>query len=148
MAIEVVNRQRLREIDRSCIASIAYATLAELGRADSSLTVAFVRDRIIKDLNRRYRNKDLATDVLSFPGTDGNNDTIEDESPEMSKYLGDIVISTDSAARQSAEAGHSFEREVKELVLHGVLHLCGYDHETDRGEMNWLELRLRRKLLR
>ncbi len=65
----------------------------------------------------------------------------------MSGYLGDIVISTDTALRQAEDAGHSLERELDELIIHGALHLCGYDHETDNGEMNRLELRLRRKLL-
>ena len=111
--------------------------LAWAGRADSSLTVAFVRDRRIRELNRDFRGKDRATDVLSFPAGDGFG----------ADFLGDIVISTDAAARQAKEAGHSLDREVDELVIHGVLHLCGYDHETDRGEMNRLELKLRRKLL-
>jgi probable rRNA maturation factor len=62
-------------------------------------------------------------------------------------YIGDIIISTDTALRQAQDAGLSFEREVSELVIHGTLHLCRYDHETDRGEMNRLELKLRRKLL-
>jgi probable rRNA maturation factor len=126
---------------------VAQQTLAAVGRADSWLTVAFVRDRAIRDLNRRYRSKDKATDVLSFPGADKHEPAIEYDSPGLSSYLGDIVISTDRAVSQAEEAGHSFEREVDELVLHGALHLCGYDHEADRGEMNRLELRLRRKLL-
>jgi probable rRNA maturation factor len=62
-------------------------------------------------------------------------------------YLGDIVIATDTALRQAEEAKQTFAREVQELVIHGLLHLCGYDHETDNGEMNRLELRLRKKLL-
>jgi probable rRNA maturation factor len=66
---------------------------------------------------------------------------------ENADYIGDVVISTDAALRQAEEANHSFEREVSELVIHGTLHLCGYDHEADRGEMNRLELKLRRKLL-
>ena len=60
--------------------------------------------------------------------------------------LGDVVISVEQAARQAREQGLSFENEVEQLILHGLLHLCGYDHETDGGEMNALELRLRRRL--
>ena len=74
----------------------------------------------------------------------------EDGSPaegKQSEYLGDIVISTDRAISQAEEAGFSVEREVSELVIHGVLHLCGYDHESDRGTMNRVELRLRRMLV-
>jgi rRNA maturation RNase YbeY len=148
VAIDVVNRQRLCSIDAGRIVKLAEATLKSIGRADSSLTVAFVRDRVIKDLNRRYRNQSRATDVLSFPSADGCGEQNESRSfVESSDYLGDIVISTDTAMRQAVGAGRSPEREIAELVLHGVLHLCGYDHETDRGEMNRLELRLRRKLL-
>ena len=140
MAIEVVNRQRLARLDRKAVASLARRTLEAIGRAGASLTVAFVRDHKIRDLNRDYRGLNRATDVLSFP----NSDELVFETVG---YIGDIVISTDTARRQAEEANHSFEREVSELVIHGTLHLCGYDHETDRGEMNRLELKLRRKLL-
>jgi len=148
VATEVVNRQRLARIDASRIARIADATLAEVGRGDSTLTIAFVRDRTIRRLNSRFRATDRATDVLSFPA--GNADDaagalfIGNNSPEE---LGDVVVSTDTAQRQAVEAGHPFDREVDELVIHGVLHLCGYDHETDSGQMNRLELRVRKKLL-
>ena len=148
MATEVVNRQRLARIDARRIARIADATLAEAGRSDSKLTVAFVRDRAIRSLNNKFRANDRVTDVLSFrSGNTGNAAAgiyFDKSGPEE---LGDVVVSTDSAQRQAAEAGHSFDREVDELVIHGVLHLCGYDHETDGGQMNRLELRVRRKLL-
>lgn len=137
MAIEVVNKQRLVTVDRDRIRDLATRTLDSINRADSSLTVAFVRDPRIRELNLRFRGKPRATDVLSFPAGD-------EFEPD---YLGDVVISADAAARQAGEAGHSLEREVSELVIHGVLHLCGYDHETDRGQMNRLEMKLRRKLL-
>src|SRR5215467_6251022 len=107
--------------------------------ATAGLTVAFVRDKSIRDLNRIYRGMDRVTDVLSFPATQSGQDP--------SGYLGDIVISADTALQQASEGRHAVEREVNELVIHGVLHLCGYDHETDDGQMNRLELNLRRKLL-
>ena len=148
MATEVVNRQRLARIDASRIARIADATLAEVGRGDSTLTVAFVRDRTIRKLNSKFRANDRATDVLSFPagntGDAAGGLFIDNNLPED---LGDVVVSTDTAQRQAVEAGHSLDREVDELVIHGVLHLCGYDHETDSGQMNRLELRVRKKLL-
>ena len=148
MATEVVNRQRLVHIDGRRIARIADATLAEVGRSDSNLTVAFVRDRAIRSLNNKFRANDRVTDVLSFPSGNTENANagtyFAKSGPEE---LGDVVVSTDSAQRQAVEAGHSFDREVDELVIHGVLHLCGYDHETDRGQMNRLELRVRKKLL-
>ncbi|HKP86246.1 MAG TPA: rRNA maturation RNase YbeY [Blastocatellia bacterium] len=148
MAIEVANRQRLRPIDSRAVARLAQSALDEIGRSGAALTIAFVRDRRVRDLNRTYRGKDVATDVLSFPAGDGQSDSPADRfAHEAAVYLGDIVISTDTALRQAEEADHSFEREVSELVIHGTLHLCGYDHETDGGEMNRLELKLRRHLL-
>jgi probable rRNA maturation factor len=144
VTIEVVNRQRLARVDRRGLTRLASETLAALDRTDASLTLAFVRDVSIRSLNLKFRGKDSATDVLSFPAFDqqaNDSPAAEDES------LGDVVISTDTALTQAREAGHSFERELSELLIHGVLHLCGYDHETDNGEMNRLELRLRRRLL-
>jgi len=147
VAIEVVNRQRLCAIDQQEVAQIAAATLAGSSRAGASLTIAFVRDRAIRQLNRTYRGKDHATDVLSFPASDAQDEPFINQSAASADYLGDIVIAIDTARRQADEAGHTLTREVSELVIHGTLHLCGYDHETDNGEMNRLELRLRRKLL-
>jgi probable rRNA maturation factor len=91
--------------------------------------------------------------VLSFPAHEdlppsaGPGHAGQAEALERGAYLGDVVISADTAISQAQESCYSFEREVSELVIHGVLHLCGYDHETDRGEMNRMELRLRRRLL-
>ena len=147
MAIEVVNRQRLCPIERNLISRIAQAALDQTGHAGASLAIAFVRDRVIRDLNHRYRGKDYATDVLSFPADDEQTDRAPGVFDEAASFIGDVVISTDAALRQAEDANHSFEREVSELVLHGTLHLCGYDHETDDGEMNRLELKLRRRLL-
>ena len=155
MAIEVINKQRLVPIDRGQVSALAHAALSAVDRAGFALAVVFVRDRAIRELNLKYRGKDAPTDVLSFPSesaeeTDPIGVSILDPvmiQPEMIDHLGDVVISADTALRQAEEAGHSFEREVSELLIHGILHLCGYDHETDRGEMNRLELKLRRKLL-
>jgi len=147
VAIEVVNRQRLARIDSRRVASLADATLGAVGRAKANLTVAFVRDRAIRDLNRQFRGTDRATDVLSFPAEDERTGAGGAFSGVHPEFLGDIVVSTDAAVRQAKAAICSLAREVDELVIHGVLHLCGYDHETDRGEMNRLELKLRRKLL-
>jgi len=149
VAIEVVNRQRLARIDARRVARLVDTTLGAVGKADANLTVAFVRDRVIRDLNRKFRSNDRVTDVLSFPADEerGQASDVSFTGGVVSEFLGDIVVSADTALKQAADAGHSFEREVNELVIHGVLHLCGYDHETDRGQMNRLELRLRRKLL-
>jgi probable rRNA maturation factor len=149
VAIEVVNRQRLARIDALRVASLADATLREIGKDGASLAVAFVRDRVIRELNSKFRGKDQATDVLSFPADDQpqSETGVHFIGSSESEHFGDIVVSTDAALRQANDAGHSFAREVDELLIHGVLHLGGYDHETDRGQMNRLELKLRRKLL-
>ncbi len=110
----------------------------ELAPAADSVGVRFAGDRTVRRLNRDFRDRDKATDVLSFPG---------EESPE-GRHLGDIVISIPTAERQAEERGATLEEEVKLLLLHGVLHCLGYDHETDRGEMERLERRLRRRWLR
>lgn len=105
------------------------------GREGVSLSVRFVSDRQIRELNRRYREKDAPTDVLSFPGGG---------TPE-GLHLGDLVIGVPTARRQAAGLGHSLGREIRELVLHGVLHLLGHDHEVDGGIMDALELDMRRR---
>jgi len=138
--IEVVNRQRARKINAKQWREFGEEALKAIGHHQRSATIAFVSDRSIRELNRRFRRKDNATDVLSFP----NEATFFEV--ENQSHLGDIVISVQRATTQAKANGLTFEAEVKQLILHGLLHLCGYDHETDRGEMNRLELRLRKKL--
>ena len=133
--IEAVNRQRKIKIDTRSWETFATRAIATIGHQESSATIAFVSDKTIRQLNRQFRGVDKATDVLSFPTNDGDGSN-----------LGDIAISVDTATVQAKENGLSFEGEVAQLILHGLLHLSGYDHETDNGEMNRLELRLRRKL--
>ena len=101
-------------------------------RARGTLTVALVPDGRVRALNRRYRNKNASTDVLSFPAGEPGT-------------LGDVVIAVGVARRQAAAAGHALGTELRVLALHGLLHLLGYDHERDDGEMARLERRLRRK---
>ncbi len=102
--------------------------------ARGSITLALVSDACIRTLNRDYRGQDYATDVLSFPtDADGHG------------HLGDVVIATGVAARQARAAGHSVATELRVLALHGLLHLLGYDHQRDRGEMARVERRLRRQ---
>ena len=133
--IEAVNRQRKTRIDTKAWESFAEKAAAAIGKNGSTATVAFVSDKAIRQLNHQFRNIDKATDVLSFPA---------DEQDKLS--LGDIAISVETAARQATENGLTFDEEVAQLILHGLLHLSGYDHETDSGEMNRLEVRLRKKL--
>ena len=131
--IEAVNRQRKKKIDTKTWETFAARATAAIGHAESSATIAFVSDQTIRQLNRQFRGVDKATDVLSFPADEESN-------------LGDVALSVDTAAAQAKENGLTFDEEVAQLILHGLLHLSGYDHETDNGEMNRLELRLRRKL--
>ena len=110
-------------------------------RARGEVTIALVSDRRMRTLNRAFRGKDYATDVLSFPVfAPGVGRRLSDDA----RSLGDIVIATGVAARQAKEAGHSVATELRVLALHGLLHLLGYDHETDNGRMARVEARLRR----
>ena len=97
-------------------------------------TCLITGDAELRQLNREFRKKDYATDVLSFPSGAGSG------------FLGDIAISYEHAERQAAEYGHSVIEEIEILMLHGVLHLLGMDHETDRGEMARAENRWRAEL--
>jgi probable rRNA maturation factor len=96
------------------------------------VAIALVSDARIRSLNLEYRGIDAVTDVLSFAGG-------------STPHLGDIAIATGVARRQARLAGHSFDTELRVLALHGLLHLVGYDHETDRGDMARTERRLRRR---
>jgi probable rRNA maturation factor len=111
--------------------------------------VALVSDLRIRTLNRTYRRKDTVTDVLSFPPDSADRGPrTSDRGPrtaDRGRFLGDVAIAKGVAARQAWAAGHSIGTELRVLALHGLLHLMGYDHERDRGEMRRLETRLRRK---
>ena len=138
--VEVVNRQRKLKLDRQRWEKFAATALRLLPAKTDGVTVAFVSDRAMRELNRRWRGQTGTTDVLSFPA-----DQDEFEKSEEST-LGDVVISVEQAERQAAKNKLAFDDEIAQLILHGLLHLCGYDHSTDNGEMNRLELRLRQKL--
>lgn len=135
MAAEVLNRQRRFSVDAMRLAEIAEATIEAVGHAGRDIDVTITNDRRLHALNLGYRGKDKPTDVLSFSYD-------EPDGP-----IGDVVISIDRAAAQAVEKGHELQRELEILVLHGSLHVCGYDHETDEGEMERIERRLRRRLL-
>lgn len=138
--VEVVNRQRKVRVDCESWRVFAEDALKVVPAEGAGVTVAFVSDRAMRELNRRWRGKSGTTDVLSFPS--GQEEFEKGEGAS----LGDVVISAEQAERQAAEHGLDFEGEVAQLILHGLLHLCGYDHETDSGEMNALELTLRGRL--
>lgn len=140
----LINSQRKLKVDRASISSVIEALLSLDEFRGNDFTVVLISDRRMKELNRFFRGKDSTTDVLSFPH---EAEEFEMNAEDASvNFLGDIVISAEQADRQAAENGLTLENEIEQLILHGLLHLCGYDHETDDGEMNRLELKLRRKL--
>jgi probable rRNA maturation factor len=139
---EVINQQRKIKIETGGFQKFAEQAVDAITEAKGKhLTVAFVSDRRIRELNKIFRDKNRPTDVLSFPYEPDQYDYLETEN-----FLGDIVISVEQAERQARENDLTLENEIKQLILHGILHLVGYDHESDGGEMNRLELKLRRKL--
>ncbi len=129
----VQNRQRRIAVKAEALELFGRRLAQAVRLKPESFSAVLVSDRRIRDLNRRYRQQSEATDVLSFPVVENG-------------YLGDIVISVETARRQARLLGHGLLRELELLLLHGVLHLMGYDHETDRGQMDRRELTLRRRL--
>jgi probable rRNA maturation factor len=129
-AIPRLSRRELASFTRSIVSVLQRAGATRFSPA--CVSIAFVDDAVMKRLNRRYRRKNHTTDILTFPG----------EPPQ----LGELVISVDQARRQARQERHSLADEVRYLVVHGVLHAFGYDHENDRGEMNALELRIREEV--
>ena len=121
--------RRVRRRDLAVFVQSLNAKLAPKRPATCLITT----DTELRRLNRTFRKKDYATDVLSFPALD-------------SATLGELAISFDRAVAQAAEMGHSVEEELRILILHGLLHLCGMDHETDAGEMARAESRWRKRL--
>lgn len=147
-AIEVeISGGAIRGFTRRAIAAFVRECLDELRRAKAgdtertSVSIAFVSDREMRLLNGRYRGRRRTTDVLTFEATD------DDVEPDTSRRpLGEIVISVDQARRQALSERHALATEIRYLLLHGIIHALGYDHETDDGEMNLLEIRIRRRV--
>ncbi|MFQ3590721.1 MAG: rRNA maturation RNase YbeY [Chloracidobacterium sp.] len=164
--IFVINRQRRERLDRAAVAALASATLeAVLGaRLASALdaNVVFISDEPMRRLNQAYRGINAPTDVLSFvhlplpspyESTPAQREawffsqpptTYGDDRP----LLGEVVIATPTARRYAERHALTFAEEIQRLVIHGVVHLCGYDHETDAGQMTRLERQLRQRFLR
>lgn len=128
MKVYIDNRQDTQEIDEKTIDLLKHVIeecLVVEGRdLNYEISLSFVTNEEIKNLNKEYRNVDAVTDVLSFPME-------EDSNGFYTPMLGDIVISTDRAFQQSKEYGHSFSREISYLTAHSMFHLMGYDHETE-----------------
>ncbi len=138
--IDVVNLQRKVNLDTDSHRDfVLVAAKAVTGSDETHFSVAFISDNRMKQLNELFRGKNSTTDVLSFPHEPDEFDPDKDN-------LGDIVISAEQAQKQATENGLTLEGEIKQLILHGLLHLCGYDHEIDNGKMNSRELELRETL--
>jgi probable rRNA maturation factor len=118
----------------------SFLTMAkEAVRLEGEVSVLLATDASVHVLNRDFRRKNKTTDVLSFPAADVNV-------PGGPKLAGDLAIALGVASRQAEEHGHSLQVEIKILLLHGLLHLAGYDHETDNGQMKRKESALRKQL--
>lgn len=151
--IDVINLQRKIKIELAvyrAFTSELVITIPETN--DRTFSVAFIGDSRMQQLNELFRGKDATTDVLSFPheadeflSEPGAVATGFHET-ENQRFLGDIVISVEQAQKQASENDLTLENEIKQLILHGLLHLCGHDHETDNGEMNAREFELRSRL--
>lgn len=143
----VVNRQKQLGVNLVQVRAFVerLRSALRLGRRD--FNVCFVDDRAMERLNRAYRGKFGPTDVLSFPW-DGAEALSGGgaRNGELRNFLGDVVISVEMARRNARREGHSTLNEVRWLILHGLLHLLGYDHETDKGEMTRLEISWRVRL--
>jgi probable rRNA maturation factor len=134
MAVLVSGTASAKGIERRALARKAKIVLAAIELADDELSISLVGDEEIRRMNRDYRGKDRATDVLSFSLREG-------EHGDVASALGDVVISLETAARQARERRATIEREVDRLLVHGILHLAGYDHEVSARE----ERRMKRK---
>jgi|SRR5215471_1208175 len=139
----IINRQRKHSIEVSRLKRFLLRLCLRLRVSDQPFVVLLTNDRAIRRLNQCFRNKDQATDVLSFPCSTSSYNKPGFEAG----YLGDIIISVERARHQALERKHGLERELRILVIHGLLHLLGHDHETDQGQMRRKELKLQRELL-
>lgn len=154
----ILNRQRRVPIPRRILGKFLARACRELGVPEERFTVCFVTNREISRWNQIYRGKNRATDVLSFPSeqhqpqrkrkrrTPGSQREKARTGADQADYLGDIAIAPLVAKSNAQRLGRSFEDEVRILVVHAMLHLMGYDHETDTGEMDRRERRVRRSL--
>ena len=143
MPIVLSSRLRSRRLSLSRVRSLAERILRTAGAARAELSLLLVGDRFMRRLNRLYRRKDRTTDVLAFPMRQVRTRVTGHGSRITSALLGDIVISLPQAERQATQAGHALEREMAILMIHGLLHLLGYDHERNAREARRMSRRER-----
>ncbi len=135
----IVNRQRRVPIVLQPLEAFYERARLQLHFPPESVTVQLISDAAMARLNRTYRHKQGPTDVLSFPAARG-------KPRRDAEYVGDIAISPETARRNARRFSRPLSVEMRILILHGMIHLAGYDHETDHGEMERFERRLRRRL--
>jgi len=138
MTIDVLCRPGCRRVPIHLVRETALRVLRAERCRGAQVCILLTRDAEIRALNRRYRGRDSATDVLSFPS--------QEKAPREG-HLGDVVVSVESAARYARKAGWRLRQEIQFLVIHGILHLLGQDHERDGGEMERTQERIARRIL-
>ena len=141
----IVNRQRRVPVALSPLRKFHERVRGELGFPPESVAIELISDRAMARLNETYRKKRGPTDVLSFPVNGAaakNGKPVHDDRA----YIGDIAISPETARRNAHRFSRTLAEEMRILILHGMIHLAGFDHETDHGEMDRLERRLRKRL--
>jgi probable rRNA maturation factor len=135
MPVHMQSQVRCVRFDQARLDRLARAILSDVGEASAELGILFVGDQRMRGLNRRYRGKDRTTDVLAFAMR---------EAPDSSAgLLGDVVIAVPTAARQAKQGQRSLDEELTVLLIHGILHLCGYDHERSEKEARRMHRRER-----
>jgi probable rRNA maturation factor len=135
----IVNRQRRVPVAIHPLQQFYERARIELGFVPESVTVQLISDAAMAQLNETYRHKRGPTDVLSFPANGARP-------KKGAEYVGDIAISPETARRNARRYSRSLPLEMRILILHGMIHLAGFDHENDHGEMDRLERRLRKRL--
>ncbi|MBI4490536.1 MAG: rRNA maturation RNase YbeY [Deltaproteobacteria bacterium] len=141
MGVEILSRSTGKKVPVLRLKETARRVLELLNQDRAVLSLALVGDREIQELNARYRNKNEPTDVLSFPSGG--------QFPTVVEILGDVVISVEQAKKQAKKRNRTLEEELETLLIHGILHLLGYDHERSRKEakiMRGMEKKIHRAL--
>jgi probable rRNA maturation factor len=142
MIIRIKNNQKKQKLAATKLKAQLTKLLGTLDLPEAELSVLFVGDRAMRTLNRQYRGKDRITDVLSFALQEGRFSKVQ---PNM---LGDIVISVPTAGRQAVDAGLTLQQELERLLVHGLLHLVGYDHERGAAHARSMQMKERSLLKR
>ena len=140
MPVHMQSQVRRVKFDQARLDRLARAILSDVGEASAELGILFVGDQRMRGLNRKYRGKDRTTDVLAFAMRESFTHHASRLTPDM---LGDVVISVPTAWRQAKEGQRSLDEELTVLLIHGILHLCGYDHERSDKEARRMHRRER-----